>query len=110
MRSDRERRNLRFMMVRYHALQKIVSHRDHHKGDEREAQRMRQDGAIAAFAFWKRANKSHNATPKIHRQSENSSELDHDRVHFPEPIMQIDMQQRFADAQMSGGTHRKKLG
>jgi hypothetical protein len=24
--------------------------------------------------------------------------------------MQIDMQQRFADAQMRGGTHRKKLG
>jgi hypothetical protein len=24
--------------------------------------------------------------------------------------MQIDMQQRFADAQMRGGTHRKKFG
>ena len=71
---------------------------------------MRQDGAIAAFAIRKRANKPHNATPKINRQSENGSELDHDRVHFPEPIMQIDMQQRFADAQMRGRTDRKKLG
>src|SRR4029077_4876020 len=30
VRSDRERRNLRFVMVWHHALQKIVSHSDHH--------------------------------------------------------------------------------
>ena len=71
---------------------------------------MREDGAIAAFALGKRANKLHDATPKINRQSENSSELDHNRVHFPEPIMKIDSQQRFADAQMRGGTYREKLG
>ena len=84
--------------------------RGHHKCDEREAQRMREDGAIAAFALGKRANKLHDATPKINRQSENSSELDHDRVHFPEPVMQIDVEERFADAQMRSGTHRKKFG
>ena len=71
---------------------------------------MRKDGAIAAFALRKRANKPHNATPKVDRQSENGSELDHDRVHFPEPIMQIDMQEGFADAQMRRRTHRKKFG
>jgi hypothetical protein len=71
---------------------------------------MREDGAIAAFALRKRANKLQNATPKVNRQSENGSELDHDGVHFPEPIMQIDMQQRFANAQMRRGTHREKFG
>ena len=71
---------------------------------------MRKDGAIAAFALGKRANKPHNATAKINGQSQNGSELDHDRVHFPEPIMQIHMQQRFADAQMRRGTNRKKFG
>jgi hypothetical protein len=71
---------------------------------------MRQDSAIAAFAVWKRANESHNAPPKINRQSEDGPELDHNCVHFPEPIVQIDMQQRFADPQMGSGTHRKKLG
>ena len=55
-------------------------------------------------------NKSHNATPQINGQSENGSELDDDCVHFPEAILQIDMQQRLADAQVCGGTHRKKFG
>jgi hypothetical protein len=83
--------------------------RGHHKCDKREAQRVREDGAIAAFALRKCADKFDNATPKINRLSENGSELDDDCVHFPKPIMQIDMQQRFADAQVRGRTHRKKF-
>src|SRR4030095_3751268 len=70
---------------------------------------MREDCAIAAFALWKSAEKFYNATPKINRQSENGSELDHDCVHFPKAILQIDMQQRLADSQVRGRTYRKKF-
>src|SRR5262249_2861142 len=84
--------------------------RRHDKCDEREAQQMREDGSIAAFALRKRANKPYDAVPKINGQSENSAELDHDRVHLPETIVQVDVQERFTDAQMRSRAYRKKFG
>jgi hypothetical protein len=40
--------------------------------------------------------------PKINWQSENGAQLYHDRVHLPEAIVQIDVEERFANAQMRG--------
>jgi hypothetical protein len=48
--------------------------------------------------------------PKINRQREDRTELNHDRVHLPEAIVKIDVQQRLADAQMRGGAYREKFG
>jgi hypothetical protein len=63
---------------------------------------MRENRAIAAFAFWKRANKLQDAVPKLKGLRENVAELENDRIHFPETVVKVDMQQRFADAQMRG--------
>jgi hypothetical protein len=59
---------------------------------------VRKDGAITAFASRESANKLQDAVPKINWQRQNCAELDNDRVHFPEPIVKIDAQQRFADS------------
>ena len=71
---------------------------------------MCENRAIAAFTFWKSANKLQDTLPKINRQRQNSAELDDDRVHLPETILEIDVQERFADAQMCGRAYREKLG
>lgn len=84
--------------------------RGHDKCYDRKTQWMCEDGAIPAFSLRKGTNKPHDAVPKIHWQSENGSELDHNRVHFPEAIVQVDVQQRFTNAQMRGRAHRKKFG
>ena len=70
---------------------------------------MRQDGTITAFASGESEDKLRNAFPKIDWQRQNGPELDNDRVHFPEPIMKIDPQQRLTDAQMRGRAYRKKF-
>ena len=54
------------------------------------------------FPLRKGTDKLYDAVPKIHWQSENGSELDHNRVHFPEAIVQVDVQERFTNAQMRG--------
>src|SRR5262245_34309571 len=82
----------------------------HDKCNEREGQWMRKNGAISEFTLGKRTNKLYNPTPKINRQRQNGSELDHDCIHLPEAVLQIDVQQSFADAQMRGRTHREKFG
>ena len=84
--------------------------RGHGKCDDRKTQWMRDDGAIPAFSLRKGTNKLHDAVPKIHWQSENGTELDHNRVHFPEAIVEVDVQERFANAQMRGRAHRKEFG
>jgi hypothetical protein len=70
---------------------------------------MRQDVAITAFPFWKRAQKFEDPIPKINRQRQDRAELDHYRVHFPEAIVQIELEERFDDAEMSGRAHRQKF-
>src|SRR5216117_1567075 len=71
---------------------------------------MREDSAVAAFAFWKGAKERQDALAKIDRQRQNRAKLNDDGVHFPEAVMKVDMQQRFADAQMCSRAHRKKFG
>ena len=71
---------------------------------------MREDGAIAAFAFRKCADKLHDPLPKIDRQRQDGAKLNNDGVHFPKAVLKIDAQQRFDDAQMRGRTDRKKFG
>jgi hypothetical protein len=70
---------------------------------------VREDGAIPALSTRKSTNELHDLLPKINWQSENGAQLDHDRVHLPEAIMQIDVEKRFANAQMRRRAHRKEL-
>ena len=70
---------------------------------------MCQNGAIAALASRERANELYDAVPKINRQRQDGAKLDNDRVHFPEPVVQIDVQQGFADTQMRGRAYGKKF-
>ena len=70
---------------------------------------MRQKIAIAAFAFWKRAEKFQDPIPKINRQCQDRAQLNHDRVHLPEAVVQIEIEERFNDSQMPGRTHRQKF-
>src|SRR2546423_4160946 len=71
---------------------------------------MRQEISITAFASWKGAEKFDDPVPEINRQRENGAELDDDRVHLPETVMEIEMTKRFDDAQMSSRTDRQKFG
>src|SRR5438128_10606629 len=71
---------------------------------------MREDGASAAFAFWKGAKERQDALAKINRQRQNRPKLNDDSVHFPEAVMKVDMQQRFTNAQVCGRAHGKKFG
>src|SRR5579884_130302 len=66
--------------------------------------------AVAVCASGKGGDKLQNAIPKIHWQCQDRAQLDHNGVHLPEPVVQIDPQQRFADAQMRSGAHGKEFG
>src|SRR5215470_379388 len=70
---------------------------------------MRQNSPIAAFTARKRTEKFQDASPKKSRQCNNSAELNDDAVHLPEAILQINVQQRFRDAEMRGRTYGEKL-
>ncbi len=70
---------------------------------------MRNDVTVTALALWERAEKVHDSVQKINRQRQDRAELDHDRVHFPKTVMQIEMEERFGDAQMGGRTHRQRI-
>ena len=47
---------------------------------------MSQEIAVAAFAFWKRAEEFQDPIPKVNRQRKNRAELNHNRVHLPEAV------------------------
>jgi hypothetical protein len=57
-----------------------------------------EDGTIPALSARKRTNELHDLLPKINRQSENGAELDHNCIHLPEAIVQVDVEERFANA------------
>src|SRR5437764_10058430 len=71
---------------------------------------MGQEIAIAPFAFWKCAKKFQDSFPKINRQRQDRAELDHNRVHLPEAVVQIQLEERFDDAEMSSRAHWQELG
>ena len=56
--------------------------------------------AVTPLAFWKRHHEFQDPPPEINRQGEDRTQLDHDRVHFPEAIVQIEMQHRLDQTQM----------
>ena len=66
--------------------------------------------AVPAFSRWKGGEKFQDSIPEINRQRENRSQLNHNRVHFPEAVVQIEMQQCFDDPQMRGRADRQKFG
>src|SRR6202030_2858272 len=53
------------------------------KRDDNEAERMREDGAVTAFAARKCGEKFRDALSEIDRKAEDRAELDDDRVHLP---------------------------
>src|SRR5690242_11717083 len=70
---------------------------------------MIQKSSIAAFPFWKRGEKRQDAVPKINWQRQDRPELDHDRVHLPKAVLQVELEQRFDNAQMAGRADGQKL-
>ena len=70
---------------------------------------MRERGAVLALAARKRGDKPGNARAEIYRQAEDCAQLDHDGIHLPERIVEMDVQQRFCNAQVRRGTYRQKL-
>ena len=71
---------------------------------------MGEDGAIATFAARKRGQKLEDSVPKINRQRQDRAELNHDRVHLPEAVVEIEAEHGFHDAKMSGRADRQKFG
>ena len=78
--------------------------RNHH-----QCKRMRERGAVLAFTARKRRQEAGNPRTKINRQAENGAQLDHDGVHLPERIVEVDVQQRLGDAQVGRGADRQKF-
>src|SRR5438105_13960960 len=70
---------------------------------------MRQKIAVAPLAFWKSAEKFQDPFPEINWQRQDRAQLNHDRVHLPEAVAQIEMEQCLDDAEMSGRAHRQTL-
>jgi hypothetical protein len=89
--------------------QKERRDRRYHESDQRQAQRMVQDGALASFAPGKCGDKLRNARVEIHRQAKNGAQLNHDRIHLPVSAGKADMEQRFSDSQMCSGAYRYKF-
>ena len=72
------------------------------KCNQCQTQWMGENGAIAAFASRKSAKKRQDPLTKIDRQCQDRAQLNDDRIHLPEAVLKVDMQQRLADAQMRG--------
>ena len=70
---------------------------------------MGKEVAVSAFSAWKGGKKFQDPIPKINRQRQDRSQLNHNRVHLPIGVMQIEMQQCFNDPQMSGRADRQKF-
>ena len=71
---------------------------------------MGEDGAIATFAARKRGQKLEDSVPKINRQRQDRAELNHDRVHLPEAVVEVEAKHCFDEAEMSGRADGKKFG
>ena len=90
-------------------LKKKRWHRRDHERNQRQAERVGQDRAIATFASRKSGDELQNASSKINRQGQNRAELNNDGVHFPKTVAQIEMEQRFRNAQVGRRTYGQKL-
>jgi hypothetical protein len=56
--------------------------------------------AIAAFAARERGKKACDACTKVNGQAENRAQLDHDGVHLPEAVAQVNAQQGLGNSEM----------
>ena len=83
--------------------------RGHHKGQHRQAERMGQDGAVAALSSGEGGKKLGDASAKVDRHAENRAQLNHDGVHLPVAVGQANVQQRLRDAQVRRGADGQKL-
>ena len=82
----------------------------HHESDHRETYRMSNKVAVTAFAPRKCAEELNDPLPKINRQRQNRAQLDHDRVHLPKTIVEIEIEQRLSNAEMRGRAHGEEFG
>jgi hypothetical protein len=80
------------------------------EGYQRQTQGMRKNRSISAFSSWKRRKEPRDGCPEIDRQRQDRSELNHDGVHLPKAVVQIDLEQRFGDPQMGRRADRQELG
>src|SRR5579871_6476866 len=71
---------------------------------------MRDGIAIAALAAGEGREKRGDAAAEIYGKTENCAQLDDDRIHLPVTVGEADMQQRFRQSQMRGGTDGEKFG
>jgi hypothetical protein len=65
---------------------------------------------LAVFAAGEGTDKFDDAAGKEQSESEDGAELDDDGVHLPVRVVEADIEEGFADAQVSGGTNGEKLG
>src|SRR6267143_2615314 len=89
-------------MFANHFSQQERRNRCDHKSDGGEAQRMRQESPVAAFASWKCGQKFRDALAEINGQNGDRAQLDRNRVHFPITAIQAHIHQRFSNALMRG--------
>ena len=94
----------------YHFRQQPGWNRGHDERDDGQAEGMRQKIAITALTSRICREEFQDPVPKINRQGQDRAELDHDRVHLPKAVVQIEIEERFDDAEMTGRTHRQKFG
>jgi len=80
------------------------------KSREGEGEGMVPDGVLAVFTAGKGADKFDDAAGKEQGESEDGAELDDDGVHLPVGIVEADLEERFADAQMGCGTDGEEFG
>ena len=90
-------------------FQKERRHCRDNERNEREPERMRENIAAPALAPRKSRKKFQDPIPKINRQRQDRSQLNHNRVHLPVGIMQIETQQCFDNPQMRGRADGQKF-
>ena len=71
---------------------------------------MSEKVAITALSARKGGQKFKDSVPEINRQRQDSAELNHDRVHLPEAVVEIEAEHGFHDAKMSGRADGQKFG
>src|SRR5712691_10952860 len=97
------------MLANYLSQQERGNGSDH-KRNRCQSEWMRQCSSVPIFAMRKGAQKFCNSRAKINRKAQDRSQLDHDRVHLPISISEIDVKQRFGNSQVRRGTDGQKFG
>ena len=79
------------------------------ESNQGQTQGVGQNRAVAPLSARKGGEKCDDAIAEVDRQRQNRSELDHDRIHFPEAVLKIESEERFNNPQMRGGADRKEF-